>query len=131
MKFLKPIDGDVLFSVADGVADENGLTTKITVSAEPGRKITINGVAATEEDGVYSAEILIDGYRNAVEATDTETGEMETIYIYWYRNGYKTYRLGVDDVIWTLENIWRNQDTYASLFDKLIKGEIDKELNEM
>ena len=31
MQFLKPIDGDVLFSVADGVADENGLTTKITV----------------------------------------------------------------------------------------------------
>lgn len=117
MKFLKPIDGDVLFSVADGVADENGLTTKITVSAESGRNITINGVAAAEKDGVYSAEILIDGYRNAVEATDTQTGETETIYIYWFRNGYKTYRLGVDDVIWCFENIYKHQDEYTSIFD--------------
>lgn len=117
MKFLKPIDGDVLFSVADGVADENGLTTKITVSAPAGRQICINGVQAQEDNGVYTAEILIDGYRNAIEAVDAASGEMETIYIYWFRNGYKTYRLGVDDVIWCLENIYKHQDEYTSIFD--------------
>lgn len=31
MKFIRPIDGDVLFSVADGVATAGGLRTKITL----------------------------------------------------------------------------------------------------
>lgn len=117
MKFLKPIDGDVLFSVADGTVQGDGLLTKITVEAPSCKKITINGVPATEENGVYTAEIYIDGYRNAIEALDTESGELQTIYIYWFRNGYKTYRLGVDDVIWCFENIYKHQDEYTSIFD--------------
>jgi len=117
MEFLKPIDGDVLFSVADGVAGENGLLTEVTVAAERGRKLKINGVAAVETDGVYRAKILLDSYRNAIEVTDTENGEAQTIVVYWFRNGYKTYRLGVDDVILCLENIYRNQAVYTSIFD--------------
>ena len=115
MKFIRPIDGDVLFSVADGTADERGLWTDITIEAPAGKEIRINGVPAEEKDGRYTARILLDGYRNAIEAEDGET--LETIYVYWFRNGYKTYRLGVDDMIRPLENIWRNQDTYTSIFD--------------
>ena len=115
MRFIRPIDGDVLFSVADGPVDEKGLWTKITVEAPTGRCVTVNGVQAQESNGLYTAEILVDAYRNAVEVTDGE--ETETMVVYWFRNGYKTYRMGVDDVIWCLENIWRNQDTYTSVFD--------------
>lgn len=118
MKFQKPIDGDVLFSVVDGIAINDGLTTEIKVIANPGRNIAINGIVATENnDGVYTSKIFIDGYRNAVEAVDLDSGEKETIYIYWFRNGYKTYRLGVDDVIRCFENIYKNQNLYTSLFD--------------
>ena len=117
MKFLKPIDGDVLFSVADGEAFGYGLWTNITLSAPSGRKIRINGIPATEKNGVYAARIFIDAYRNHVEALDEESGQKLSMVIYWFRKGYRTYRLGVDDVIWCLENIWRNQDTYTSIFD--------------
>lgn len=117
MKFLKPIDGDVLFCVADGTVDDRGLHTTVCVAAEPGRKLQINGVAAEEKAGGYFAEVLLDSYRNAIEAVDTETGEQIAMYVYWFRNGYKTYRLGVDDVIRCLENIYRNQDVYTSIFD--------------
>ena len=117
MEFLKPIDGDVLFSVADGVAGEKGLLTTVTVAAECGRKLKINGVAAEETDGVYCAQVLLDSYRNSIEVMDTENGEAQTIVVYWFRNGYKTYRLGVDDVIWCLENIYHNQDKYQSIFE--------------
>lgn len=117
LKFLHPIDGDVLFSVSDGVVEEDGLRTEVAVSAAPARKIRINGVPATEKNGVYTTKVFLDGYRNAVEATDTETGEMQTIYIYWFRNGYRTYRFGVDDVIRCLENIYRHQNEYTSIFD--------------
>ena len=117
MKFLHPIDGDVLFSVADGVACSDGLHTRITLSAPAGRTILVNGTPAQELDGTYQCEVLLDSYRNTVEAIDTESGQLISMVIYWFRDGYRTYRLGVDDVIWCFENIWRNQDTYTSIFD--------------
>lgn len=116
MKFIKPIDGDVLFSVADGIVCGDGLNTTITLSAPKGKNISINNIPAKENDGIYSADVYIDGYRNAIEAVDMDTGEKETIYIYWFRNGYLTYRLGVDDVIWCFENIYKHMDEYTSIF---------------
>ena len=117
MKFLHPIDGDVLFSVADGTATPEGLLTEVTVSAPAGKTILINGQPAREADGVYTCRVLLDAYRNTVEAVDAGSGEMISMVIYWFRNGYRTYRMGVDDVIWCFENIWRNRDTYTSIFD--------------
>ena len=117
LQFIRPIDGDVLFSHADGYTENDMLKTKITLSAPAGRTITINGILAVYTNGTYSAEITLDAYRNCVEARCIESGETSSIYIYWFRDGYKTYRLGVDDVIWCLENIYKHQNTYTSLFD--------------
>ena len=75
MKFLHPIDGDVLFSVADGVATEEGLRTKITLSAPAGSKILVNGQSARETDGKYTCEVLLDAYRNTVEAENADAAE--------------------------------------------------------
>ena len=117
MKFLHPIDGDVLFSVADGTATDDGLLTTVSLSASAGSTILVNGQPAREADGVFSCQFLLDAYRNTVEARNEATGETVSMVIYWFRNGYRTYRMGVDDVIWCFENIWRNQDTYTSIFD--------------
>lgn len=117
MKFLRPIDGDVLFSVADGTATEAGLHTQITLAAPAGSRLLINGIPATEADGIFRCNVLLDAYRNTVEARNADTGEEISMVIYWFRNGYRTYRLGVDDVIWCFENIWRNQEAYTSIFD--------------
>ena len=117
MKFLRPIDGDVLFAPVDGMATENGILADISLSAPSGRKLLVNGVPAQELNGVYRCKVLLDAYRNTVEALDQQTGALIRMVVYWFRDGYRTYRLGVDDVIWTLENIWRNQDTYTSIFD--------------
>lgn len=117
MKFIKPIDGDVLFTNADGKPCDNGIVTKVSVSAPKGRNIFINGNAAIEENGAYTADVYIDAYRNAIEVKDSETSEIETIYVYWFKDGYKTYRLGVDDVIRCLQNIYEHKDEYTSIFD--------------
>ena len=117
MRFLHPIDGDVLFSVADGVEQNGTLLTDISLEAPVGHILYINGTAATETRDVYTAQVLLSGYRNTVEALDLTTGERLSMVVYWFRDGYKTYRLGVDDVIWSLENIWRNQAHYTSIFD--------------
>ena len=82
MKFLHPIDGDVLFSVADGEVTEAGLHAKVTLSAPAGSRILVKGQPAAELDGKYQADVLLDAYRNTVEAENCDTGERISMVIY-------------------------------------------------
>ena len=116
MKFLKPVDGDVLFTTADGYEKDGSLYTTVTLTSTPGCAVAVNGVYAAEEDGIYTVTVRLDGYRNALEARNEETGEKTTIYVYWFKNGYKTYRMAVDDVIRCFENIYLHQEEYTSIF---------------
>lgn len=117
MKFIRPIDGDVLFSVADGVVEDGKLLTEVVVSAPQGQTIFINGNRAQESNGNYTAQVTLSSYRNTIEAVNADTQQRQEIRIYWFRDGYRTYRFAVDDVIRTFENIWRNQESYSSIFD--------------
>lgn len=129
-EFLKPINGDVLFETADGELRDGSLYAKIFVRFSGKKTILVNGVKATEkETGIYCAEIGLDAYRNTVEAKCVETGEMIKMILFWFRNGYKTYRLGIDDVIWCLENIYKHQEDYNSIFDDPYLG-MYRELHE-
>ncbi len=130
LEFIKPINGDVLFEVADGNVRDGFLHTKIYVRTESGNTVLVNGIQATEtEKGVYCAEIGLDAYRNTVEAKCIETDEMIKMILFWFRGGYKTYRLGIDDVIWCFENIYNHQDEYTSIFDDPYLG-MYRELHE-
>jgi len=117
MKFVKPIDGDVLFTEADGILKDGMLYVNFQVSASHDLHITINKNKATFKEGIYTATVALDAYRNAIDAVCEETGETETIYVYWFKDGYQTYRLGIDDVILCFQNIYEHQDTYTSIFD--------------
>ena len=117
ISFIKPINGDVLFEHADGELKDGLLYTDICISAPMDSNIWINGVKAKSgDDGFYHATVSLDAYRNTVAAT-SENGEAAEILVFWFRGGYKTYRLGIDDVIRCLENICLHQDEYTSIFD--------------
>lgn len=118
MRFVKPIDGDVLFECVDGNVEDGVLYVQAHVQAPAHCHIEINAVAAEErEDGEYFAVIPIDAYRNGVDAVCKESGETTTMHVYWFRGGYKTYRVAVDDVILCFENIYQHRDEYCSIFD--------------
>ncbi|NLD88595.1 MAG: hypothetical protein GX633_10135 [Clostridiales bacterium] len=121
MKFIKPFDGAMFGSVA-GKISGNSLIVEFTLSAEPGRSITINKVPASENNSVYTATIQLDGYRNTVEAYDTVSGESETAVVYWLKNADYKYRLSLDDNIWCLQDIAKNQHIYSSLFENPLLG---------
>ena len=117
IQFLSPIDGDVLFDTADGIASDGVLTTKITVKAPKDSHIIINGVSAIYNDGIFYADIKLYAYRNSVWARDVITGEEQTIVIYRFKDAYKTYRFAVDDVIRCFEDIYKHRDEYTSIFE--------------
>ena len=114
-QFIFPVDGDVLFSIADGKVIDNKLFTKVTVQAPNLSNIKINGVPAKEDHGIFTAEIFLNSYQNKIQLLDENTGYTETIQVLWLKNGYKTYRICVDDVIWCLEDIYKNK--YHSIFE--------------
>lgn len=121
MKFVKPVDGDMLNNLS-GKLCKDSLEIIVKLQAEEGRCIKINGVSACYEAGEYTAKVLIDGYRNTIEALDVESGSKTKMGIYWLKEAAGKYRLSVDDNIWFLQDIAKNAGTYKSIFDNPYLG---------
>jgi hypothetical protein len=118
LAFVFPIDGDVLFEEIDGKKQGDVLSFCATLRAAPHLTLTVNGTPATEQaPGCYKAELSLSAYRTALCARCVQTGEQCAISVFWFRGGYRTYRVGVDDVILCLQNIYLHQEEYHSLFD--------------
>jgi hypothetical protein len=121
IKFLKPVDGDILTSY-DGIQTEKGLLTEVTVTAPTGMEISINGTTAGYSDGKYSAKVNITGYNNIFEAKDAATGKKAEAEIFWLKNVVDKYRLSIDDNIWFLRDINKNAGIYKSIFENQYLG---------
>ena len=121
IKFLSPIDGDMLTEY-DGKVSEGTLLTEVKVSAPSGMKLKINGTVATWNDGKFTAFIKLKNYRNDIEAVDSVSGEKSTIVIYWLRDAVNKYRLSLDDNIWFLKDINSNSGKYKSIFENPYLG---------
>lgn len=118
LRFLSPIDGDVLFEELDGVLEDGMLNVPLTLAAGSNATITVNGLPAVEtKPGVYSVRLPIRTYRTELCAFCHETAEKQKITVFWFKGGYRTYRIGVDDVIMSLRNIYEHREEYDSIFD--------------
>ena len=124
VKFLFPIDGDVLMP-ADGKISGESLLVKATLAAEDGSRVTVNEKEATFVralgNGIseYEIELSIDGYRNALDARAEKNGEVSStvVYVYRFKNAYKKYRLAIDDIIWSVRELAEMSKVYKSIFD--------------
>ncbi len=116
-RFEFPLDGDCL-NRYDGTETENGLIVSVKVAAPSlNCEIYINEKKAEVKDGVYTADILINGYRNTLFAENKTTGEKTKIAVYRLTNAFGKYRLSSDDNILFLADINKNKDVYKSIFE--------------
>ncbi len=113
--FLSPIDGDVL-NRYDGREEGGSLFVPIRISAPAEYSVFVNGVPCAYADGVYTAEIRLDGYRNTVAAVAEKDGERaeSSIALYRFKNAFMKYRLAIDDIIWSVEELAKGD--YSSVF---------------
>ena len=121
IKFLSPIDGDML-NEYDGKIAESNLITEVNVAGPAGMKLKINGITAAFSEGKYTASIAIRAYKNEIEAHDSVSGERSKIVIYWLKNVVNKYRLSLDDNIWFLKDINANAGKYKSIFENPYLG---------
>lgn len=112
MKFLAPINGDLVHA-RDGVFEGETLSLPVKVSGDPGKSVTINGIAATEGVGVYTATVPVAGYPATLTA---QCGDVtESIHVYVAPDYAGKFRVSIDDAIWFLRDI--AEQNYASIFE--------------
>jgi hypothetical protein len=115
IKFLSPIDGDMLHA-HDGQVTSGHLKTVVEVLAPDSRRLTINGVSAKRAASTFSAEILLNQYKNVIDVVD-DRGAKSSITVFWLQGLADHYRLSIDDAVWFLKDIHVNRDQYKSLFE--------------
>lgn len=106
--------------LTDSVGERIGDTLKIAVrvDAPDDKKLTVNGIPLNKVSfGVFRAYVILDKYENTLEFVDETTGEKQVITVYYLKNGYKKYRISLDDVIWLFQNLTENKDKYQSMFE--------------
>ncbi len=121
IKFLSPIDGDML-SAYDGKVSDGTLIAEVKVAASSDIKLKINGIDAIYSKGAFTATIPLKNYKNTIEAVDSVTGEKSAIVVYWLKNVVDKYRLSLDDNIWFLKDINANAGKYKSIFENPYLG---------
>ena len=112
MKIQNLYHGMVL---AESELTQDGNQIPVLIQAEENAPIKVNGKPATYVNGFYSALAAIDGYRNTIAVKNEQTGEAQTIVVYYPKKAQHTYRLSLDDNIRFLKNIYEKQ--FASLFE--------------
>ena len=116
--FLFPRDGDVMVGGADGAVCDGGLMITAVIAAPAGAAVLVNGMPARRNaEGLFEADVLLDGPHNRLEATDatTSAGETVTVYVFW--RAWRTYRFTVDDFIRSFQNLNEHRDVYGSIFE--------------
>jgi len=121
IKFLSPIDGDML-SAYDGNVSDGGILTEVKLSGSPDLKLKVNGITAKYSAGTFTAALQLKDYKNTIEAVDSVSGEKAGIVVYWLKNVVDHYRLSLDDNIWFLKDINANAGKYRSIFENPYLG---------
>ncbi len=121
IKFISPIDGDMLCAY-DGKMIDGALLTTVTVSAPSGSRIKIDGIDAKLSGDKFGADVSLRAYRNQIELVDVTTGSKQTITVFWLKNYVNKYRLSLDDNILFLKDISDNSARYKSIFDNPYLG---------
>ena len=115
--FFSPIDGDMLNAMNDGTLVDGYLRTTIKIKAPSGSKLQVNGIEAKYVDGLFLADVLLKDYKNVIEAVERNTGQKQSITIFWLKNFTGKYRLSLDDNIWFLKDLAVNSSKYKSIFE--------------
>lgn len=117
--FRFPLDGDVLIGAADGVFQAEGQATMpVCVDGPAQAVLSVNGITAHPlSEGGFSAEVPLHPGKNLLTLLDHTGSTTRSIAVYFWPEGYHTYRFTVDDCIRAFENLHANRDRYRSIFD--------------
>ena len=116
-EFHFPKDG-VGLTYAAGERIGDGVKIKVLFVGPTGRSLTLNGLPMTEIGHCeYKAEYVINDKKTTLTVVDTQSGEENSIDVFFFKKAYKKYRFTLDDNIWCFQNLTENKDKYESMFE--------------
>lgn len=116
MKIKSPLSGTMICLTDDKIA--RGLdTVTCTVEAPCDHPVTVNGTPATLQNGTWCATLPLSQKKLTLLARDEVTGETDEITVYRLYTPKKVYRLSIDDCVWFLQDLAKNQERYQSIFE--------------
>lgn len=107
-----PYPGAVL-NQQHGVETAHSLTITVKGRAAPGAAIVVNGVQADNSGGAFAADIELTVPFNVIQVSAGAT--QLTVPVIWDRHSFKRYNFFLDDNIFFLTEIYKNQA--KSIFD--------------
>ncbi len=118
LRYVFPMDG-VILSKSAGEVKGDKLLIKPAANALPGRNLTVNGIPMDFAGNYYTVKTPVElapGV-NTLSLADTDTGERINIDVRYLPKVDKKYRFSLDDNIWFLQNLAKNQNVYKSMFE--------------
>ena len=116
IKFKEPIPGTMVLLTDDKIS--RGLDKiDCVIEAPEGHSISVNGKPCTFEEGYYRVSLPLEKKKLSLTALDDTTGESAVSHVFRLYTPKKIFRVSLDDNIWFLQDIAKNQDTYTSIFD--------------
>jgi hypothetical protein len=112
----EPFHGAVL-NRRHGTPVDGGLKIQVSGQAPLQIPVTVNGQPARRAGAQFTAGVVLrDRETDLVAAADSRFGRQEhRVRVVWDRNSFPRYRFSIDDNIYFLRDIFRNN--YRSLFD--------------
>ena len=116
LRFLFPIDGDCLCE-RDGAMENGALTLTVKLAAPADGTVTVNGVPATGQGGIFTAQVTLREGLTRLVAEDAKNGARATVSVVFSTRWTGKFRISSDDNILFLANITAHKDDYTSIFD--------------
>ncbi|MCL2742921.1 MAG: hypothetical protein FWE67_03625 [Planctomycetaceae bacterium] len=136
IQIAQPFNGAVLHRrlkepvvgvVEDGSGKPVALKIKVSGEAPSDAAVTINGIATHRNGKTFEAEIELRQEMNDIvvqaKSPSNETKEAR-VKVLWLKNSEPRYRFTIDDTIFCLREIHRNN--YKSIFDDYLLGNLRK-----
>ena len=116
MKFLFPLAGTMICMTDDKIA--RGLDrVDCVIEAPAGQSISVNGVLCRYENETYRVSLPLSAKKLILVATNETTGEKIESHVFRLYTPKKVYRVSIDDGVWFLQDLAKNQDRYESIFE--------------
>ena len=111
LRFSFPRDC-IILSKAAGTVVNGKLGITCRANALPGRDLSVNGVPMIFDGNYYETKGLVwlEKGVNTLDLKDAATGELVSIEVRYFPNAHMKYRFSLDDNIWFLQNLAKNQN---------------------
>ena len=116
MRFITPVSGTMIHVTDEKIAKGQNVIHCV-IDAPEYYKLQINGTPCIYRGGYWYLSVPLSEEKTVLQAKSLLTGECIESTVWRIYTPKKIYRVSIDDGVWFLQDIARNQEKYRTIFD--------------